>query len=48
MKRFFILICFLFYTINSFAVEKSKTFGDFTVYPLKSLYRMSRQFLNNI
>ena len=32
MKKIFVLICFLFYVVNSFAVEKSKTFGDFTVY----------------
>ena len=32
MKKIFVLICFLFYVVNSFAVEKSKTFGGFTVY----------------
>ena len=32
MKKIFVLICFLFYVVNSFAVKKSKTFGDFTVY----------------
>lgn len=32
MKKIFVLICFLFCAVNSFAVEKSKTFGNFTVY----------------
>lgn len=32
MKKIFVLICFLFCTVNSFAVEKSRTFGNCTVY----------------
>ena len=32
MKKIFVLICFLFCAVNSFAVEKSKTFGNCTVY----------------
>lgn len=32
MKKIIVLICFLFCAVNSFAVEKSKTFGNCTVY----------------
>lgn len=33
MKKIFaFLICFLFCAVNSFAVEKSRTFGNYTVY----------------
>ena len=32
MKKIFVLICFLFCAVNSFAVEKSRTFGNCTVY----------------
>ena len=29
MKKIFVLICFLFCIVNSFAVEKSRTFGNY-------------------
>lgn len=32
MRKIFVLICFLFCAVNSFAVEKSRTFGNCTVY----------------
>ena len=32
MRKIIVLICFLFCAVNSFAVEKSKTFGNCTVY----------------
>ena len=32
MKKIIVLICFLFCAVNSFAVEKSRTFGNYTVY----------------
>ena len=32
MRKIIVLICFLFCAVNSFAVEKSKTFGNLTVY----------------
>lgn len=32
MRKIIVLICFLFCAVNSFAVEKSRTFGNYTVY----------------
>lgn len=32
MRKIIVLICFLFCAVNSFAVEKSRTFGNCTVY----------------
>ena len=32
MRKIIVLICFLFCAVNSFAVEKSRTFGNLTVY----------------
>ena len=32
MKKFLLYFCFLFCTVSCFAVEKSRTFGNLTVY----------------